>query len=1182
MKMKAVFRHFFPVVALPLSCLILLFPFAVLGQPSAIEQGLIWLDAQQGADGFWEPYSSTRALDSAYIVSVLRTMNSLSEGCEMAVQAIEASTSFSIDYNARLAKAQLVGPGNDFPGGQLTLLASAQNGDGGWGFGRGYESNTLDTALAVQALSLAGEDFSSRISDGVGYLLGAQNVDHGWSFHGEAGSELMVTRAVIDALHWNREEEGVGNSLVNCGSWIANQVQVDGGAGCDDYSTVSETGHALVGLVKCNPSSFLLGGMKAYLEAEQQPNGSWSESAYLTGLALDALNQIGPNLHLNPGDVFFSEAAPTDTSVVDVNVVVSNLGAQQANNVLVEIYDGFRDGEGLQIGNSVYVAHLAAGSDTTITAQWEVDYGFGIHQIVAYVDPENSIVESDDLDNVAICSVQVLMPPDLEVAGISFTPETPETYDSVVVSTTVANDGQLPADNVTLQIYDGDPDAGGIALMASPYVVTSLAPGAQFTLNLNTGNYFNTEGGHDIFARCDVSNWIREFDEENNTRQETLWVGIRCEPVAVRSDLNLLGLPLTPSDQVSAFGVLAEVDNGLEIHGWDATTQTWQSAFDLGGGAPAGDDFAIGLMDGFFARTSDPGVATFCGTRTQEHGCVDLLPGLNLVSVAHPDACYSGFHFLDSIDDCLAAYSWDSTTQAWLTALDAGSGNPTGDDFVVGPGGGYFVKVSGPSTWCTVNCDTVSALPDPALTQASIYCDPATVPSGSSTNVYISVGNSGTVAFANPRIDLAFGDPDAGGSYIGYFIMPETIAPGGASPFYFVSIPVSGSVSLDIYAVLDRLGEMEELDENNNKAFTTVNFSETLKGQVGSPTQGAGKPLPVLPRPPQQAGPRPPLPPSSLPGPASPVLADKAEGPAKAVTSLTHVLAANLSSAAATVFWATDECAYGRVDYGTTPALGMSEYQEAGCSDVHQVVLTGLVPETTYYYQVESGELLDNNEGALYSFTTSSSGAGLPGVVAGAVADGTSLQPLPDVLVQITLSHEDETSTPLATITDAAGNWLLNLGNFKSTTTGAVLAWSAGDGLEVDYAYPGLSLTSLDTTLTGTSPQMLGTALSQAGESAAPDLVPARPYLAANVPNPFNPLTTIRFGITRPGPVDLAVYDVSGRLVATLAHETYPAGRHEVAWQGRDQTGRRVASGVYFYRLKTDEFSDVQKMLLIK
>ncbi|MBN1163211.1 MAG: T9SS type A sorting domain-containing protein [Candidatus Krumholzibacteriota bacterium] len=93
---------------------------------------------------------------------------------------------------------------------------------------------------------------------------------------------------------------------------------------------------------------------------------------------------------------------------------------------------------------------------------------------------------------------------------------------------------------------------------------------------------------------------------------------------------------------------------------------------------------------------------------------------------------------------------------------------------------------------------------------------------------------------------------------------------------------------------------------------------------------------------------------------------------------------------------------------------------------------------------------------------------------------------------------------------------------------------------------------------------------------------PAAAYLRQNFPNPFNPSTTIEFGLERRSSVSLGVYDAAGRLVRVILDEERPSGRYEEVWDGRDGGGRAVSSGVYFYRLETGSLTRTRKMILLK
>jgi len=94
-------------------------------------------------------------------------------------------------------------------------------------------------------------------------------------------------------------------------------------------------------------------------------------------------------------------------------------------------------------------------------------------------------------------------------------------------------------------------------------------------------------------------------------------------------------------------------------------------------------------------------------------------------------------------------------------------------------------------------------------------------------------------------------------------------------------------------------------------------------------------------------------------------------------------------------------------------------------------------------------------------------------------------------------------------------------------------------------------------------------------------LVPVS-LLEQNVPNPFNPVTVIRFAVAEPGTVRLVVYDVGGRPVRVLVEGVRQASWHEATWDGRDDSGQAVASGVYVYQLERPGYTESKKMVLLR
>ena len=97
-----------------------------------------------------------------------------------------------------------------------------------------------------------------------------------------------------------------------------------------------------------------------------------------------------------------------------------------------------------------------------------------------------------------------------------------------------------------------------------------------------------------------------------------------------------------------------------------------------------------------------------------------------------------------------------------------------------------------------------------------------------------------------------------------------------------------------------------------------------------------------------------------------------------------------------------------------------------------------------------------------------------------------------------------------------------------------------------------------------------------------PANLPTAFALAQNYPNPFNPRTAIKFALPVATHVRLEVFNVLGQRVAVLKDEPMAAGRHEVTWDGANTHGKSVATGVYLYRLTTEQYTETRKMVLLK
>lgn len=148
-------------------------------------------------------------------------------------------------------------------------------------------------------------------------------------------------------------------------------------------------------------------------------------------------------------------------------------------------------------------------------------------------------------------------------------------------------------------------------------------------------------------------------------------------------------------------------------------------------------------------------------------------------------------------------------------------------------------------------------------------------------------------------------------------------------------------------------------------------------------------------------------------------------------------------------------------------------------------------------------------------------------------------------------------------------------------------AWMRGSvfARNIDVA-PGVQFchhhANLEAEIGKTRKRIIPTEPDPAPEPVVEAVAPMAFSLAQNSPNPFNPTTTIRFALPETRDVQLHVYGVDGRLVKTLAQGPMGAGHHILTWDGTNESGNHIASGVYLYKLVAGNDSDQKKMILLK
>ncbi len=142
-------------------------------------------------------------------------------------------------------------------------------------------------------------------------------------------------------------------------------------------------------------------------------------------------------------------------------------------------------------------------------------------------------------------------------------------------------------------------------------------------------------------------------------------------------------------------------------------------------------------------------------------------------------------------------------------------------------------------------------------------------------------------------------------------------------------------------------------------------------------------------------------------------------------------------------------------------------------------------------------------------------------------------------------------------------------------------------GVEYIYEFDNIPLTTYKFYITTVNQQGMESDPSEIAEYTTVDAdgntIPLITKLNGNYPNPFNPETTISFSVAQTSSfVSVEIFNIKGQKVKQLVNEILPAGKHIAVWNGKDNNNKQVASGIYFYQMKTGNIQQSKKMLLLK
>ena len=299
------------------------------------------------------------------------------------------------------------------------------------------------------------------------------------------------------------------------------------------------------------------------------------------------------------------------------------------------------------------------------------------------------------------------------------------------------------------------------------------------------------------------------------------------------------------------------------------------------------------------------------------------------------------------------------------------------------------------------------------------------------------------------------------------------------------------------------------------------------------------------------------------------------------ISEITDLTLGNTTSAATTIVFRTDGIGRSWINLLDQKATGKAATEVKTFAYSHMHTLSDLRPNTVYTAQVEVVGADDKVvKSETFQFATGGTGAGRPKTVFGQVLNVRG-SPKANELIALRIDGAQK----LVAKSDANGYWNVDLGNLK-TADGNPMEYKSGYQLSVSVIGDG---NLQHHTLDGSMIQNLGLIRFNQDISGQTTTIfrPKRTDLGQNYPNPFNPETWIPFQLGRDSEVKLEIYAVNGLLIRRIELGLRSAGYYttrdsSIYWDGKNNLGESVASGIYFYVLITEEALRTERMIVIR
>lgn len=523
------------------------------GSEADIESALSWIEQARSSSGMWSDRAGSRGRDTAWALSVLRSLRPTSEVVSTAESVLAGMSAPTVETLAWRQRGLGASPTQE----AVDALLALHRPDGGWGVARNHASSVEDTAQVL--LAFADHLPPQVAADAFGFLLAAQRDDGAWGHHAGGAAHFAPTLSALEALALSTAG---GTQALSAGqAWLIQTHRTNGTfRQGEDLFGLGDTARAVRVLFGSDAPPSLFSSTRLHLVSHQGQAGDWGGSIFATAAVVEVLAGLErPNLRII-GQPFAVPDSPVEGAQIRLSARIGNSGNQMAAGSQARWYLGDPRTGGSPLSGPLAVPPLQPGSSVLLRHFLDTAGLEGAHAIWIVADDALEIEEVTRTDNYASFVLEFSAPPTgpdlaLHPDALAVSPPTIASLPTEVrVTGQIWNLGNTGVSSARLELHDvGAAIPVVLAALDIPLPARSQAP-------FDFGFGFDGQGSGQLRLVADPQQHVADADRSNNAVDLSLQVlsgvDVAVEAIQLLPAAALVaGRPLSLSVEVANRGL---------------------------------------------------------------------------------------------------------------------------------------------------------------------------------------------------------------------------------------------------------------------------------------------------------------------------------------------------------------------------------------------------------------------------------------------------------------------------------------------------------------------------------------------------------------------------------------------------------------------------------------------------